>query len=60
MSGYYTVSQIAEMWEISQRRVQKLCSDGRIEGAIKFGTSWAIPQDAKKPEDGRSENRLKT
>ena len=30
-----------------------LCSEGRIEGATKIGSYWAIPADAKKPKDER-------
>jgi hypothetical protein len=35
------------------RRIQFLCSKGRIKGATKFGRDWAIPVDAKKPGDKR-------
>ncbi len=34
--------------------VQLLCSNGRIEGAARLGRAWMIPQDAKKPIDGRT------
>lgn len=51
--GYMTASQAAEKWNISQRRVQILCAQDRIEGAFKLGENWAIPDDAKKPEDNR-------
>lgn len=50
---YSTIQQIAKKWNISERRVQILCRDGRIEGARKFGKAWAIPADANKPEDAR-------
>lgn len=30
-----------------------MCADGLIPGAVKFGRSWAIPEDAEKPVDGR-------
>ena len=30
-----------------------LCSENRIDGAVRIGYSWAIPADAKKPEDAR-------
>lgn len=30
------------------------CTQGRIPGAQKFGRSWAIPEDAKKPEGSAS------
>jgi len=53
MDGYLTIKQVAEMWGVSTRRVQILCAEGKIEGAIKFGRDWAIPNDAIKPEDKR-------
>lgn len=51
--NYITASQAAKKWNISQRRVQILCSEGRIEGVFKLGENWAIPRDSKKPVDGR-------
>lgn len=51
--GYITASEAAKKWSISQRRVQILCSDGRIDGVFKLGENWAIPDDAKKPTDKR-------
>ena len=50
---YMSASQAAEKWKITQRRVQILCSENRIEGAFKVGEVWAIPENAKKPEDMR-------
>ncbi len=50
---FTTASQIAVKWNISQRRVQILCSEGRIPGVFKLGETWAIPADAKKPDDNR-------
>jgi len=50
---YMTASQAAMKWNISQRRVQILCAEGRIDGVFKLGESWAIPSDAKKPTDKR-------
>lgn len=35
---------------ISERRIQKLCVEGRIEGVVKFSKVWAIPKDAGKPD----------
>ena len=29
------------------------CKSGRIPGAVKNGKSWQIPDDARKPVDGR-------
>lgn len=53
MNGYLKIREIAERWELSERRVNTLCLQGRIPGAIKFGTTWAIPEDAEKPKDNR-------
>lgn len=50
---YLTAHQVAEKWNISQRRVQILCSQDRIEGVFKLGENWAIPIDADKPMDCR-------
>ena len=49
MNGFIRVNEIAERWNISARQVQWMCQEGLIEGAVKFGNTWAIPEDAKKP-----------
>ncbi len=48
-----SVKQAAELWGISTRRVRALCSQGKVEGAIREGRLWKIPQDTPKPVDGR-------
>ena len=48
-----SVKEAALKWDISERRVQKLCEERRISGVVHFGRSWAIPKDAKKPKDAR-------
>lgn len=53
MNGYLKLSEISEKWGIKERRINTLCLEGRIEGAIKFGNTWAIPEDAEKPKDER-------
>lgn len=50
---YISVKEAASRWEISERRVQKLCEGNRIEGVMRFGHSWTIPKSAKKPYDLR-------
>lgn len=47
---YLTTAQTAEIWNISRRRVSKLCNEGRIEGAKMMGNVWFIPEGAKKPK----------
>lgn len=50
---YITAKQAAEKWGISERRVQVLCEQGRIEGVQRLGKAWAIPVGSQKPIDGR-------
>ena len=51
--NYLSVAQTAEKWEMTPRRVQVLCNQGRIEGAQRVGNVWTIPETAEKPIDGR-------
>lgn len=53
MNGYLKISEVAQKWGIKARRINTLCLEGRIEGAVKFGTTWAIPENAEKPKDAR-------
>lgn len=50
---YIDVSQAAKKWGLSDRRIRYLCNEGRIDGAIKMGWSWTIPEDTPRPRDGR-------
>jgi hypothetical protein len=50
---FLSIRQISEKWGISTRRIQILCAEGRITGAMRVGYSWVIPSDAEKPRDGR-------
>ncbi len=52
--SYIKTKEAAERWGISDRRVRILCEQGRIEGVFKQGRSYLIPENAEKPEDGRS------
>lgn len=56
IDGYINISEAAEKWGISTRRVQVLCKNGRIEGAAKLGREWVIPATAEKPGDDRFVN----
>lgn len=50
---FMTIKDAAGKWNISKRRIQILCADGRIPGAERLGYCWAIPKDAEKPADAR-------
>lgn len=51
---YWNITQTAENWGISPRRLQTLCAAGKIPGATRFGKAWMIPKSTQKPADGRT------
>lgn len=51
---YISARETAKKWEISQRRVATLCSEGRVLGAMFVGNVWIIPRNAIKPVDARA------
>lgn len=57
MLEYISASEAAKKWEISERRVQKLCEENRISGVIKFSRMWLIPKSAEKPIDKRLKSK---
>ncbi|MDL2289544.1 N-6 DNA methylase [Clostridia bacterium OttesenSCG-928-F22] len=50
---YISVGDAAAKFALSPRRVQMLCEQGRINGAIMLSGVWLIPKDAPKPQDMR-------
>lgn len=54
---YLTTVEMSEVWGISPRRIALLCSEKRINGAIKKGKTWLIPSDTDKPGDPRRLNK---
>lgn len=52
--GYLTAKQFSDLWGITERRIIKLCKENRIEGAMKHGMVWEIPEGTQKPSDKRS------
>ncbi len=57
MFEYITVQEAATKWEISERRIQKLCEENRIPGVVRLSRVWLIPKDAEKPADARRKNK---
>ncbi len=53
INGYISVKEAAESWGVTTRRVQYYCAKGYIDGVIRFGRSYAIPEGTQKPADGR-------
>ncbi|MBK5247340.1 MAG: Fic family protein [Peptostreptococcaceae bacterium] len=54
---YISIKEASEKWKISDRRIRVLCSEGRIEGAVKIGRNWAVLADAVQPADARERNQ---
>jgi DNA-binding CsgD family transcriptional regulator len=52
---YITAKEAAVKWNISLRRVQKLCEQKRICGTKKLGRAWMLPAGTEKPADPRRE-----
>ena len=40
MMEYLSIKQTSEKWGITVRRIQVLCTDGRIPGATKFAKGF--------------------
>ncbi|MDE7424381.1 MAG: N-6 DNA methylase [Lachnospiraceae bacterium] len=53
---YLPIQELSNRWNISKRRIQILCKEGRIEGAKMIGNMWVVPSDAKRPRDARVKN----
>ena len=50
---YISVKEAAELFNLSERRVQKLCETNRIKGCKMVSGIWLIPATAQKPVDER-------
>lgn len=53
MGRYMTTREASEKWNITERRINVLCKEGRISGAYKENKRWVIPVNAVKPADKR-------
>ncbi|MBQ0000920.1 MAG: AAA family ATPase, partial [Clostridiales bacterium] len=52
-----TCKELAAEWGLSERTITNLCINQKIEGAVKQGRSWKIPDDAKRPVDMRMKRK---
>lgn len=57
--NYISVKEASGRWNITERWVQKLCEEERIEGVMRFGRLWMIPKDAVRPDDLRKHKQPK-
>ena len=54
---YFSVAQMAKIWNVSERSVRNYCAKGRVPGAFLIGKTWNIPENARKPERSRKKKR---
>lgn len=59
LKGCLSIREASCKRDASERRVNQVCSEGRIPGAERFGRSWAIPEYADKPKGPRKDRRRK-
>lgn len=53
---YLSIQDMSNKWNISKRRIQILCREGRINGAKMIGNMWVIPNGTERPVDARTKN----
>lgn len=57
MEKFMTTREASEKWNITERRINVLCKEGRIPGAYKDNKRWLIPDKTEKPADKRLKGR---
>lgn len=57
MEKFMTTREASEKWNITERRINVLCKEGRIPGAYKENKRWLIPDETEKPADKRLKGR---
>ena len=55
---YMTCLEAHELWGITPRRIQQMCKNGDIEGAVKKGKSWMIPRNAVSPSVSQNKTAI--
>lgn len=53
-----TIKEISNKWGVSSAWVSVLCKQGRIDGAVQKGRKWYIPEETKRPVDGRRKKNV--
>ena len=56
---YMKVSEAAQKWGLSPRRVRVLCAENRINGLVQKGKLYLIPAGTEKPDDARATKSTK-
>lgn len=50
MIQYMTIPEAAILWRTTPESVRQACESHRINGAVRFGRSWWIPEALQQPE----------
>ena len=56
----FTTTEMSKIWNTTSRIIGVLCSEGRVEGAIKIRKTWLIPSEAVKLADRRNKTQKET
>ena len=56
--NYLSSMETAKAMGITVRRVQQMCKQGEISGAVKEGHSWLIPKNAVWPDSGKKKKPM--
>ena len=56
--NYLSSMETAKAMGITVRRVQQMCKQGEISGAVKKGHSWLIPENAVWPDSGKKKKPM--
>lgn len=59
MFEYMTVQDAAKLWEISKRRIQKLCEENRIDGVVRLSRVWLIPKKRGKAHGRKIKRKVR-
>ena len=52
---YLSVSELAKLWEMSERTIRNYCATGKIPNALLVRKTWKIPQNAVNPAKRKKE-----
>ena len=55
---YIKAKELSARWGVTPRRINQLCTEGKLPGAYKEGKFWMIPDDVDRPDCLRENRNL--
>ena len=55
---YIKAKELSARWGVTPRRINQLCTEGKLPGAYKEGKFWMIPDDVGRPDCLRENRNL--